>query len=145
MTLNYLDKYIHYFEDDASKSLKNVIQNEYSELVMNSDLIDTDTNDLPDWFTKFLVIKKIDDESLLNSVSQICQAIINENNFNYDDDLRAKIQSNLKGKYNGNWWISIKNERINNPGSINENSIMIFKCSLKSGIIYIHVAQLNDE
>ena len=145
LTLNYLDKYIHYFEDDASKSLKNVIQNEYSELVMNSDLIETDSNDLPDWFTKFLVIKKIDDESLLNSVSQICQAIINENNFNYDDDLRAKIQSNLKGKYNGNWWISIKNERINNPGSINENSIMIFKCSLKSGIIYIHVAQLDDE
>ena len=76
LTLNYLDKYIHYFEDDATKSLKNVIQNEYSELVMNSDLIETDSNDLPDWFTKFLVIKKIDDENLLNSVSQICQAII---------------------------------------------------------------------
>ena len=145
LTLNYLDKYIHYFEDDASKSLKNVIQNEYSELVMNSDLIETDSNDLPDWFTKFLVIKKIDDESLLNSVSQICQAIINKMNFNFEDDLRVKIENDLKEKYNGDWWISIKNQKIKKFGSINEDSIMIFKCSLKSGIIYIHVAQLDDE
>ena len=145
LTLNYLDKYISFFEDDNNKSFKKVIKNDYSELVMNSGLIDTDSNDMPEWFTGFYPLKKIDDENLLNSVNQLCQNIINQKNYNFVDDLKNQIQKDLMEKYKGNWWVNIKDEKMNKFGTINEDSVMIFKCSLKSGLIYIHVAQLTED
>ena len=145
LILNYLDKYTSLFNNSESRSLKKIIKNDYSELVMSSGLIDTSSNDLPKWCTRLFVVKRINDENLFNSVNQICQDIINKNNFNFENDLRVKIQKDLEEKYNGDWWISIKNEKINNFGTINEDSVMIFKCSLNSGIIYIHIAKLIDE
>ena len=145
LILNYLDKYTSLFNNSESRSLKKIIKNDYSELVMSSGLIDTSSNDLPKWCTGLFVVKRINDENLFNSVNQICQDIINKNNFNFENDLRVKIQKDLTEKYNGNWWVSVKNEKINNFGTINEDSVMIFKCSLNSGIIYIHIAKLIDE
>ena len=141
LTLNYLDNYISLFEDEKSKSFKNVVKNDYSELVMNSGLLNV--VDLPDWFSIVNVVKKIDDENLLNSVCQICIKAINQQKFNFADDLRKKITDDLIAKYQGYWWVNVKNERNNDFGNLKENSVMIFKSQINSGVIYIHVAKIN--
>ena len=114
------------FEDEKSKNFKNVVKNDYSELVMNSGLLNV--VDLPDWFS---------------IVNVICIKAINQQKFNFADDLRKKITDDLIAKYQGYWWVNVKNERNNDFGNLKENSVMIFKSQINSGVIYIHVAKIN--
>ena len=41
--------------------------------------------------------------------------------------------------YNGNWWININNQIINNFGDVDINSVMIIQCMN----MFIHIAKLN--
>ena len=87
----------------------------------------------------FKVIKYINDFNLLNNVINICMNSISQNNYNNFEELRNIIQNNLMNIYNGNWWININNQIINNFGDVDINSVMIIQCMN----MFIHIAKLN--
>ena len=87
----------------------------------------------------FKVIKYINDFNLLNNVINICLNSISQNNYNNFEELRNIIQNNLMNVYNGNWWININNQIINNFGDVDINSVMIIQCMN----MFIHIAKLN--
>lgn len=88
---------------------------------------------------KFKVIKYINDFNLLNNVINICLNSISQNNYNNFEELGNIIQNNLMNIYNGNWWININNQIINNFGDVDINSVMIIQCMN----MFIHIAKLN--
>ena len=87
----------------------------------------------------FKIIRYINDYNLLNNVVNICTNSISQNNYNTYEELRDIIQNNLMNIYNGNWWININNQIINNYGDIDINSVMIIQYMN----MFIHVAKLN--
>ena len=87
----------------------------------------------------FKVIKYINDFNLLNNVINICLNSISQNNYNNFEELRNIIQNNLMNVYNGNWWININNQIINNFGDVDINSVMIIQCMN----MFIHIAKLD--
>lgn len=87
----------------------------------------------------FKVIKYINDFNLLNNVINICLNSISQNNYNNFEELGNIIQNNLMNIYNGNWWININNQIINNFGDVDINSVMIIQCMN----MFIHIAKLD--
>ena len=84
------------------------------------------------------IIKNIDDFNLFCNVSNICMSSISQNNYNDFEELKNIIRNNLIKSYNGNWWIKVNNQILNNFGNIEPNSVMIFQYMN----IFIHVAKL---
>ena len=89
----------------------------------------------------FTIEKEINDYSLLSVVKQSCLNSINQNNFTDFDDLRDKIQSNLKQLNPCNWWVQVGDEKLSEFGNVNYDEVMIFHFINSNYNFYIHVAQ----
>ena len=83
-------------------------------------------------------IKNINDFNLFCNVSNICMSSISQNNYKNFEELKDIIQNNLINSCNGNWWINVNNQILNNFGNIEPNSVMIFQYMN----IFIHIAKL---
>ena len=148
-------KYQGIFNAEESQTFKDVTENDYSKMVLNSGLINSDLIDMPRWFKQdikiipndkiIINIKKIGNEILQRKVKKKCFYVMSKNDNNNDyKNLSEIIEKNLVEEFpNSNWLVNIANEKINNLDNINQIQLMIFQYSDQSKKVYIHVAKLK--
>ena len=143
--LNYLDKYSNIFKEEVNTIFKNIPKNEYSELVLNSGIIDLKSIDKPRWFNISLDNTSaqininnyvsnplhIQNNSITDSNNNNAQFNNNINNMN--NNIGNTINNNFNNSNNGN---IIKNSYCdnidyysnnNNPYNINPNQNLVMQ------------------
>ena len=69
--LNYLDNYVELFTQEESKTLKEVVKNDFSELLFNSGIINTKAYEMPNWIGNKNVIITSQQNIQPNSINPI--------------------------------------------------------------------------
>ena len=145
ITLNYLDRYKDLFESGNSL-FENLPINDYSEMVMNSGIINNKLIKYPSWFTpKKYVLKRIKNNDLLEKVKEKCFEIIFKNIDKKEDELREMISQELKNNVEkGHWYVKISEKRLFDFGNIDNDLIIIFYMNFWTKKLYVHVAKLSN-
>ena len=166
ITLNYLSGEIFI---NQNHNLSNASENDYQKSICNSGLIDkipsndnnssgtsiTTTNNISinsiksissSYYVKshLSVRQPISNAFLMSLVFQECNSAIIENMsiINDFENLKKKIQENLNALNKGNWYVSVREQIMNEFGTIDKNSMMIFASNNLSKTFFIHVANI---
>lgn len=93
---------------------------------------------------KLTVISQIDDLNLMSLVIGECDSAISQNisSINNLDKLKEIIQKKLMDLGEGNWYVNVSMEKMDNFGTIDKRKLMIFQYNNLSNNFYIHVANL---
>ena len=145
ITLNYLDRYKDLYERGNSL-FENLPINDYSDMVLNSGIINNTIINYPSWFTpNKYVLKRIKNNDLLEKVKEVCYVIISTYKNKEEDKLREMVIQELKKKVeNGHWYVKISEKRLFDFGNIDNDLIMIFYLDFWTEKFYVHVAKLSN-
>ena len=133
---NYFNN-INYYQN---KMYQNNIQNQMYQNNIQNQMYQNNIQNQSQYIIQpnLKTIKNINDFNLFCNVSNICMSSISQNNYKNFEELKDIIQNNLINSCNGNWWINVNNQILNNFGNIEPNSVMIFQYMN----IFIHIAKL---
>ena len=90
------------------------------------------------------VFSQIDNINLMSLVKGECDSAISQNisSINDLDKLKEIIKKKLMDLNEGNWYVNVCKEKMDNFGTIDKRKLMIFQYNNLSNNFYIHVANL---
>ena len=138
----------------TAKKYNNSINNGYANNKLNNNYannnINSSINSIKSISSSYYVKshlstrQPISDTVLMSLVFEECNSAINENMsiINDFENLKKKIQEKLNALNQGNWYVSVREQIMNEFGTIDKNSMMIFASNNLSKTFFIHVANI---
>ena len=149
ISLSYLDEYDYSFQEGEIKNFFDIPKNDYSILLFNSELINSQLIKIPTWVSPFTIFqndeiievtKEIDNKILQNAVKEVCENAVKQKFNSNLEELKKIILEDLKKYLILDWYVSVSKNEMNNFGNIDQNSIMTFHHDDSNYKFYINVA-----
>ena len=121
------------------------MNNNYANNNINSSINSIKSISSSYYVKSYLSVRQpISNTVLMTLVFQECNSAINENMsiINDFENLKKTIQEKLNALNQGNWYVSVREQIMNEFGTIDENSMMIFASNNLSKTFFIHVANI---